>query len=77
MDIIKEFPFIYNRACTDFKDRNIKNNAWVKVPELLDLEESKRRQTYDPKEVTLCLIGATRKTVCGNDHNCLVFSNIL
>ena len=47
MDIIKEFPFIYNRACADFKDRNIKNNAWLKVPELLDLEESKRRQTYE------------------------------
>ena len=27
MDIIKKFPVLYNRACADFKDRNIKNNA--------------------------------------------------
>ena len=39
-DIIKEFPVIYNRACADFKDRNIKNNSWRKISELLDLEES-------------------------------------
>ena len=47
MDIIKEFLFVYNRACADFKDRNMKNNAWLKVQELLDLEESERRQTYE------------------------------
>ena len=38
MDIIKEFPVSYNRACADFKDRNIKKNAWQKISELLDVE---------------------------------------
>ena len=27
MDLIKELPVIYNRACADFKDRNVKNLA--------------------------------------------------
>ena len=47
MDIIKEFPVIYNRACADFKDRNIKNNSWRKISELLDLEESECKQWYE------------------------------
>ena len=47
MGNIKEFPVIYNRACADYKDRNIKNNARRKISELLDLEESKRSQRYE------------------------------
>ena len=47
MDIIKEFSVIYNRACADYKDRKIKNNARRKISELLDLEESKRSQRYE------------------------------
>ena len=47
MDIIKEFPVLYNHACADFKDRNIKNNAWRKISELLDVEESKGIKRYD------------------------------
>ena len=43
MDTITEFPVIYNSARADFKDRNIKN-AWRKILELLDLEESKCKQ---------------------------------
>ena len=27
MDIIKEFPVLYNRASADFKDRNIKKST--------------------------------------------------
>ena len=45
--VTKEFPVIYNRACADYKDRNIKNNARRKISELLDLEESKRSQRYE------------------------------
>ena len=33
MDIITEFPVIYNSACADFKDRNIKNNGWRTISE--------------------------------------------
>ena len=44
MDTITEFPVIYNSACAEFKDRNIKNNGWQKILELLDLEESKCKQ---------------------------------
>ena len=33
MDIITEFPVIYNSARADFKDRNIKNNGWRKISE--------------------------------------------
>ena len=35
LEIIKEFPTIYNRGSIDFKDRNIKQNAWNKVSELM------------------------------------------
>ena len=52
MDIIKEFPCIYNRACADFKDRNIKANAWGKISALLDLEESKCKQRYESIRTT-------------------------
>ena len=52
MDIIKEFPVIYNGACADFKDRNIKNNAWRKISDLLDLEESKCKQRYESIRTT-------------------------
>ena len=45
MDIIKEFPVIYNRACADFKDRNIKNNAWHKISGLLDKNPSVSKDT--------------------------------
>ena len=34
--VIKEFPVLYNRASEDFKDWNIKNNAWSKISELLE-----------------------------------------
>lgn len=44
MDITTEFPVICNSACADFKDRNIENNGWQKMSELLDLEESKCKQ---------------------------------
>ena len=47
MDVIKEFPVIYNRASADFKDRTKKNNAWRKISQLLDSEESKCKQRYE------------------------------
>lgn len=52
MDIIKEFPVIYNRACADFKDRNIKKNAWRKISELLDVEEGKCIKRYESIRTT-------------------------
>ena len=52
MAIIKEFLVIYNRACADVKDRNIKNNAWRKISELLDLQESKCKQRYESIRTT-------------------------
>ena len=52
MDKIKEFPVIYNCACADVKDRSIKNNAWRKISELLDLEESKCKQRYESIRTT-------------------------
>ena len=52
MEIIKEFPVIYNRASADFKDRNMKNNAWRKFSELLDSEESKCKQRYESIRIT-------------------------
>ena len=54
MDIIKEFPVLYNRACADFKDRNIKNNAWRKISELLDIEESKCVKRYESISISSC-----------------------
>ena len=62
MDIVKEFPCIYNRACADFKDRNIKANAWRKISELLDLEESKCKQRYESIRTT-----AAGKSGAGRD----------
>lgn len=52
MDMVKEFPCIYNRASPDSKDRNIKANAWRKISELLDPEESKCKQKYESIRTT-------------------------
>ena len=54
MDIIKEFPVLYNRACVDFKDRSIKNNARRKISELLDIEESKCVKRYESISISSC-----------------------
>ena len=45
MEIIREFPTIYNRASKDFKDRNKKANSWKKIAEYLgqSFEDVKRR----------------------------------
>ena len=44
MEIIREFPTIYNRASKDFKDRNKKANSWKKIAEYLgqSVEDVKR-----------------------------------
>ena len=34
MEIIKEFPCIYNRSSAEFKDRSIKLNAWKRIASL-------------------------------------------
>ena len=52
MEIIKEFPVIYNRASADFKDQTKKNNAWQKISQLLDSEESKYKQRYESIRTT-------------------------
>ena len=45
MEIIREFPTIYNRASKDFKDRNKKANSWKRIAEYLGqtVEDVKRR----------------------------------
>ncbi len=35
MDIIREYPTIYDRASKDFKDKNKKSNCWKAVAERL------------------------------------------
>ena len=35
MDIVKEFPCIYNRGSVQFKDRNVKMNAWRRIGKLV------------------------------------------
>ena len=52
MDIIKEFPVIHNHAYADFKDRNIKKNAWRKISELLDVEERECIKRYESIRTT-------------------------
>ena len=39
LEIIKEFPTIYNRGSIEFKDRNIKQNAWNTVSELMKTDK--------------------------------------
>ncbi|CAB3999548.1 Hypothetical predicted protein [Paramuricea clavata] len=34
MEIVKEFPCIYNRSNTQFKDKNLKSNAWKQIATL-------------------------------------------
>ena len=36
MDIIREYPTIYDRGSRDFKDKNKKSNCWKAVAERLD-----------------------------------------
>ena len=45
MEIIREFPTIYNRASKDFKERNKKANSWKKIAEYVgqSVEDVKRR----------------------------------
>ena len=33
MDIIHNYRLAWDRGCTDFKDRNKKENSWVKIAE--------------------------------------------
>jgi hypothetical protein len=33
MEIIREFPTVYNRTLKDFKDRNKKSNCWKAIAE--------------------------------------------
>ena len=35
MHIVKEFPCIYNRGSVEFKDRNMKMNAWRRIGKLV------------------------------------------
>lgn len=46
MEIIKEFPSIYNRSSSQFKDKNLKINAWKEIASLhneLDVNTCKQR----------------------------------
>ena len=36
IEIIKEFPSIYNRSSAQFRDKNIKTNAWKEIASLHD-----------------------------------------
>ena len=38
MEIIKEFPCLYNRSSAQFKDKNIKINSWKKIAALHTIE---------------------------------------
>ena len=38
MEIIKEFPCLYNRSSAQFKDKNIKINSWKKNAALHTIE---------------------------------------
>lgn len=45
MEIIREFPTIYNRSLNDFKDRNKKSNCWKAIAEKVGqpVDQIKRR----------------------------------
>ena len=69
MDIIKEFSILYNRACAGFKGRNIKNNTWWKISELLSVEESRCIKRYKSIRATFSsyVRKALRKSGTGRD----------
>lgn len=62
---MKEFPVIYNRACADFKDRNIKKNAWRKISELLDVEEGTCIKRYESIWTTFSRYGSYVRKLLG------------
>lgn len=45
MEIIREFPIVYNRSLKDFKDRNKKSNCWTAISEKVGqpIDQVKRR----------------------------------
>ena len=45
MEIIREFPTIYNQSLKDFKDRNKKSNCWKAIAEKVghSVDQVKRR----------------------------------
>ena len=47
MDIIREYPTIYDRASKDFKDKNKKSNCWKAVAERLDEPVDIVKQHYE------------------------------
>ena len=38
---IRQYRCLYDKSCKEYKDKNIKNNAWKKVAEDLDMESRK------------------------------------
>ena len=53
MEIIKEFPSIYNRSSAQFKDKNIKSNAWKEIASLhTDMDVNTCKQRYESIRTT-------------------------
>ena len=53
MEIIKEFSSIYNRRSAQFKDKNIKANAWKEIASLHNKSDvNKCKQRYDSVRTT-------------------------
>lgn len=55
MDMVKEFPCIYNRGSPQFKDKNLKMNAWKRISKFISKasgsggDGGKQRQLFSPK----------------------------
>ena len=53
MEIIKEFPSICNRSSAQFKDKNIKSNAWKEIASLhTDMDVNTCKQRYESIRTT-------------------------
>ena len=38
-EAVQQYPCLYDKACKDYKDRNIVSNAWINVAKEVDLED--------------------------------------
>lgn len=78
MEIIKEFPCIYNRSSAQFKDKNLKSNAWKEIALLHEGEGASAacvdscKQRYESIRTTFSRYLKKRKPPSGSGSDMVV-----
>ena len=47
MELVQNFPCIYNTRLKDYKDRRVKQNAWKAIADQLQIDPFEARTKYD------------------------------